>query len=54
MRVLIKNTKIVDVNSKYNNKIMDVLIVEGKIEKILDILATNKENENKYIIFSLL
>jgi len=34
MRVLIKNTKIVDVKSKYNNKIMDVLIVKGKIEKI--------------------
>ena len=34
MNLLIKSVKIIDPNSKYNNKIMDVLIEKGKIKKI--------------------
>ena len=34
MNILIKSVKIIDPNSKHNNKIMDVLIEKGKINKI--------------------
>ena len=34
MKVLIKSAKIIDVNSKNHNKILDVLIDDGKIIKI--------------------
>ena len=34
MNLLIKSAKIIDTNSKYHNKIMDVFIKSGKIEKI--------------------
>ncbi|MEE2931176.1 MAG: dihydroorotase [Bacteroidota bacterium] len=34
MNILIKKAKIIDPNSKHNNKIRDILIINGKIEKI--------------------
>jgi len=34
MNLLIKSAKIIDTNSKYHNKIMDLFIKNGKIEKI--------------------
>ena len=34
MNILIKSAKIIDPNSKHNNKIMDVFIKQGKIKKI--------------------
>ena len=34
MNILIKSSKIIDPNSRYHNKIMDVLIKNGKINKI--------------------
>ena len=34
MNILIKSAKIIDINSKYHNKIMDVYIKNGNIEKI--------------------
>ena len=36
------------------NDILKNLPPDGKIEKILDIDANNKENENKYVNFWLL
>ena len=34
MNILIKSAKIIDKNSNYNNKIMDVFIKNGEIKKI--------------------
>ena len=34
MNILIKSAKIIDPNSKHNNKIMDVYIKNGKIKMI--------------------
>ena len=34
MNLLIKSARIIDINSKYHNKIMDIFIKNGKIEKI--------------------
>lgn len=34
MNILIKSAKIIDPNSDYHNKVMDVLVKDGKIEKI--------------------
>ena len=34
MNLLIKSAKIIDINSKHHNKIMDVFIKNGKIENI--------------------
>ena len=34
MNLLIKSAKIIDTNSKYHNKIMDIFIKDGKIDKI--------------------
>ena len=41
MNLLIKSAKIIDTNSKHHNKIMDVFIKNGKIEKI----AKSEESE---------
>jgi len=34
MKILIKSAKIIDINSIHHNKIMDILIINGNIEKI--------------------
>tara|TARA_B100001758_G_C18416520_1_gene620347 strand:+ start:3959 stop:5245 length:1287 start_codon:yes stop_codon:yes gene_type:complete len=47
MNILIKSAKIIDPNSKYNNKICDVFIKDGKIEKIAKKIKSNdKKIEN--------
>lgn len=46
MNVLIRSAKIIDSRSPYNNKIRDILIVKGKIEKIgVNITAGNKKRK---------
>ena len=44
MNLLIKSAKIIDCNSKYHNKIMDVFIKNGKIEKIAKSIKSCKES----------
>ena len=44
MNLLIKSAKIIDTNSKYHNKIMDVLIKDGKIDKIAKSIKGCKES----------
>ena len=44
MNLLIKSAKIIDSNSKYHNKIMDVFIKNGKIEKIAKSIKSCKES----------
>tara|TARA_B100000780_G_scaffold264261_1_gene218779 strand:+ start:770 stop:2056 length:1287 start_codon:yes stop_codon:yes gene_type:complete len=44
MNLLIKSAKIIDTNSKYHNKIMDVFIKNGKIEKIAKSIKSCKES----------
>jgi dihydroorotase len=44
MNVLIKSAKIIDTNSKYHNKIMDLFIKNGKIEKIEKSIKSCKES----------
>ena len=44
MNLLIKSAKIIDINSKYHNKIMDVFIKDGKIEKIAKSIKSCKES----------
>ena len=44
MNLLIKSAKIIDSNSKYHNKIMDVFIKDGKIEKIAKSIKSCKES----------
>jgi len=44
MNLLIKSAKIIDCNSKYHNKIMDVFIKNGKIEKIEKSIKSCKES----------
>ena len=43
MNLLIKSAKIIDTNSKYHNKIMDVFIKDGKIDKIAKSIKGCKE-----------
>tara|TARA_X000000368_G_scaffold415862_1_gene408500 strand:- start:579 stop:1865 length:1287 start_codon:yes stop_codon:yes gene_type:complete len=43
MNLLIKSARIIDTNSKYHNKIMDVFIKNGKIEKIAKLITSSKE-----------
>ncbi len=47
MNILIKSVKIIDPNSKHNNKIMDVLIEKGKIKKIAKSIKNKDEIEYK-------
>ena len=47
MNILIKSVKIIDPNSKHNNKIMDVLIEKGKINKIAKSIKNKDEIEYK-------
>ena len=47
MNLLIKSAKIIDTNSKYNNKIMDVFIKDGKIDKIAKSIKGCKESLSK-------
>jgi len=44
MNLLIKSAKIIDSNSKHHNKIMDVFIKNGKIEKISKSIKSCKES----------
>jgi len=44
MNLLIKSAKIIDTNSKYHNKIMDVFIKDGKIDKIAKSIKGCKES----------
>ena len=44
MKILIKSAKIIDTNSSHNNKIMDVLVVNGKIEKISKSIKSNPKS----------
>ena len=44
MNLLIKSAKIIDTNSKYHNKIMDVFIKDGKINKIAKSIRSSKES----------
>jgi len=44
MNLLIKSAKIIDINSKYHNKIMDVFIKDGKIEQIAKSIKSCKES----------
>ncbi len=44
MNLLIKSAKIIDSNSKYHNKIMDVFIKNGKIDKIAKSIKSCKES----------
>ena len=44
MNLLIKSAKIIDTNSKYHNKIMDIFIKYGKIEKIAKSIKSCKES----------
>ena len=44
MNLLIKSAKIIDSNSKYHNKIMDVFIKDGKIDKIAKSIKGCKES----------
>ena len=44
MNLLIKSAKIIDTNSKYHNKIMDIFIKDGKIEKIAKSIRSSKES----------
>jgi dihydroorotase len=43
MNLLIKSAKIIDPNSKHHNKIMDILIKNGKIEKIAKSINPSKK-----------
>ena len=45
MNLLIKSARIIDTNSKYHNKVMDVFIKNGKIEKIAKSIKSSKESE---------
>ena len=44
MNLLIKSAKIIDTNSKFHNKIMDVFIKDGKIDKIAKSIKSCKES----------
>jgi dihydroorotase len=44
MNILIKSAKIIDVKSQHNNEIMDVLIKNGKIEKIAKSIKSCSES----------
>ena len=44
MNLLIKSAKIIDINSKHHNKIMDVFIKNRKIEKIAKSIKPSKES----------
>ena len=47
MNLLIKSAKIINANSKHHNKVMDVLIRNGKIKKIAKSIANGTEIEYK-------
>ncbi|MGY8987681.1 MAG: dihydroorotase [Flavobacteriales bacterium] len=44
MNLLIKSARIIDTNSKYHKKIMDIFIKDGKIEKIAKSIKSCKES----------
>ena len=54
MNLLIKSAKIIDPNSKYHNKIMDILIKNGRIERIAKSINPSKKSvtSGKEIEFS--
>ena len=48
MNILIKSAKIIDPNSKYHNKIMDIYIKNGNIEKIAKKITPSKKKERVF------
>jgi len=44
MNLLIKSARIIDTNSKHHNKVMDVFIKNGKIEKIAKTIKSCKDS----------
>ena len=44
MNLLIKSARIIDPNSKHHNKIMDIFIKNGRIEKIAKSIKSCKES----------
>ena len=54
MNLLIKSARIIDINSKYHKKIMDIYIKDGKIEKIAKSIKSCKTSldNGKEIEFS--
>ena len=44
MNLLIKSARIIDPNSKHNNKVMDIFIKSGRIEKIAKSIKSCKES----------
>ena len=45
MSILIKSAKIIDANSKFNGKILDILIINGKIKEIAKNIPNSKAKE---------
>lgn len=52
MNLLIKSAKIIDLNSKFHSKIVDIYIKDGKIDKIGKSLNISKSVNNKTQVFS--
>jgi len=42
MSILIKSAKIIDANSKFNGKTLDILVVNGKIKQIAKNISDSK------------
>ena len=47
MNILIKSARIIDSNSRYHNQIMDMLIKNGKIDKISKSIKKSKESKTE-------
>ena len=45
MSILIKSTKIIDANSKFNGKTLDILIINGKIKEIAKNIPNSKAKD---------
>ena len=45
MNLLIKSARIIDINSKHHNKVMDILIKNGKIEQIAKSIKNKNQKE---------
>ena len=46
MSILIKSAKIIDANSKFNGKTLDILIVNGKIKEIDNSISKSKAKKS--------
>ena len=45
MSILIKSAKIIDANSKFNGKTLDILIINGKIKEIAKNIPNSKAKD---------